>query len=280
MEQRPYKKMFDEIKVSEARMKEIEKAMESCIVTKKRRSYKKFVVFAVAATLVLSFGVMASAQILEIVEEYFIKSKEIDYAVDDKMQDEIEEKGTIVSDSGLQTYAPNNIDLGTKWIAVTINGVPCEVDLDIEWSKYIDDKGKLKESVLNDKELSDFILGYNTAWLEKYIDEEGKLVVNILTQADPRNRIGWYYITEDDGSKYLAVPYSAEFDADVELTKIGMNSRGILIPELEEEEVVYYKFTYSEKRYAVALWWYTTDQSGTFGDGRCYWTEIIELEEN
>ena len=65
MSQNEYKEMFENVKISDARLDEIEQAMNGIASTKRLFSLKKMVVVAMAMVMVLSVGVMVGATINE-----------------------------------------------------------------------------------------------------------------------------------------------------------------------------------------------------------------------
>ena len=310
MSHKEYKEMFDEIKVSDERLDEIEMAMKQATSVRRRPSMRKVVVLAACMAMLVPAGVMAGEAIVEVVKQYQIEHEDIEYVgIDKDVRDELQENGTIVNNELAEDKVKNKITADTKYIVAMVNGVPVEYNLDV--SPYIREDGRvligtLRNDLSNSEEFSQYIdnyfkdnYDYTGFWSGNYeVDEEGYLIITILRDDDPRNWNGWceYHVDDETGDVYVMVPDKAEFDEDVELTyfqgtgfDIDTNTeytykRGaIKYPELEEKEVEYYNFTYEGKRYAVGIWWEYEGEGqqgmGIGDEGKIHRSAVIELDE-
>lgn len=266
MSQNEYKEMFENVKISDARLDEIEQAMNGITSTKRLFSLKKMVVVAMAMVMVLSVGVMVGAAINENIknieeDETFIPINELIESV----------TGEIVDS---QLGNPSNvISSQTTTITFYMDGELKDYPIDI--NSFIDENGTimlddLKQAVI-DEIMAAYIKSQDSVCtgisVKSRYDMDGGLVIEAYTNLDPRNEQGWYSIVMGDGI-YLRVNENAEMSDDIEIVdKDG--DKYIKLTAKEDNKKAYYNFKYKAEEYTLVVRW----------ERNCYRYEIIKTEE-
>ena len=258
IEQRQYKEMFDEIKLSEDRKAKIEEAMRMDTGSKRKFSVAKLAVLTVCMIAMLSCVCVAAPIVVGTVEEM------------------LNEKGDVITYESRSERIPNKVTVDTKEIIMVVNGEPFKWEIDA--SQFADEKGnvdveKVAENVASayleyhEKNFKDSGKSHAGMLLDYDIDGEGNLYIEAWTDEDPRNASAWTFMM-DGGPWCLVVPENAIFAEDIELIDCGKGGKGIPLPAgFKKDDILFFDFTYNGEEYIVAA-------SGE------HWVEIIKKEEN
>lgn len=255
IEQRQYKEMFDEVRISEDRKAKIEEAMRMETGRKRKMSFKKMVILAACMITVLSCVCIAGAQMSE--EE---KKKTVKEA--------LEEKGDVITFDSIAERIPNKVTPDTKEITILVDGQP--VVWKIDASQYLDENGQVDQRDFDNAVMDGYMahideiffnfdldnmdeLTFGGASVTCGADQEGNWYYEAQTPAVPLNPYAWAVKTTG-GKTYLMVPDAAEFAETVYITEFTQGYRGILLPqEYDRVEPIFIDFTYNGKEYAVAV---------------------------
>lgn len=243
MEQRQYKEMFNEIKLSEDKKTSIEEAMMDSGKMKRRFSARKFVIITVCMVAMMSCVCMAAPHIARSVREI------------------LEQRGEVITYESRGDGIPNKITLDTKEITMLVDGEPLKWEIDAK--KFVNENGKVNFEALYEDIFFSFSeyrhkihddegkshSGFN---MKEDTDSEGNLYIEIWTDDDPRNSSGWTYM-QDKGPWCLMVPQNVTFAEGVELIDCGNGNMGIPLPAVfKKDDVLFFDFTYKGDEYTVA----------------------------
>ena len=243
MEQRQYKEMFNEIKLSEDKKKSIEDAMMKNVRAKRHFSARKFVIITVCMAALMSCVCMAAPHVVRTVREM------------------IEQRGEVITYESRGDGIPNKITVDTKEITLLVDGEPLKWEIDAK--KFEDENGKVDIEALyediffsfseyRDKIHDDEGKSYSGFDMKKDTDSEGNIYIEIWTDDDPRNSNGWTYV-KDKGPWCLIVPKNVTFAEDVELIDCGNGDMGIPLPDVfKKGDVLFFDFIYKGEEYTVA----------------------------
>lgn len=243
MEQKQYKEMFNEIKLSEDKKKSIEEAMMESGRVRRRFSARKLVIITACMVAVLSCVCMAAPYIARSVQEL------------------LEERGEVITYESRGEGIPNKVTADTREITMLVDGEPFKWEIDAE--QFADENGNVDLIALCD----DIFLNFSE-YRNKIHDDEGKmhsgcsmkndtdlegnLYIEVWTDDDPRNSEGWTYM-QDKGPWCLMVPKNVTFAEGVELIDCGNGNMGIPLPEnFKKGDVLFFDFTYNGEEYTVA----------------------------
>lgn len=263
MSQNEYKEMFENVKISDARLDEIEQAMSGIASTKRHLSLKKMVVVAMVTVMVLSVGVMVGAAINDDNKEEETTKTMIEL---------IESVTGEIVDSQLGNPS-NVISSQTTTITFYMDGELKDYPIDVD--RFRNENGTillddLKEAVTNEimasyiKSQDDVSVGIS---VKSRYDMDGGLVIEAYTNRDPRNEQGWYSIVMGDGI-YLRVNENAEMSEDIEIVDRD-GDKYIKLTAKEDNKKAYYDFKYKSEEYTLVVRW----------EKHCYRYEIIKTEE-
>lgn len=255
IEQRQYKEMFDEVKLSEDRKAKIEEAMRMDAVAKRKFSVRKWAVIATCMIAMISCVCVAGAQMSE--EE---RKKAVEEA--------LEEKGDVITFDSIGEPIPNKVTPDTKEITILVDGQP--VVWKIDASQYLDENGQVDQRAFYNAVVDGYMAHIDEIFLNFDLDnmdeltfggssvscgadEEGNWYFEAKTPAVPLNPYSWA-VKVAGGKTYLMVPDAAEFAETVYITEFTQGYRGILLPqECDRVEPIFIDFTYNGKEYAVAV---------------------------
>ena len=255
IEQRQYKEMFDEVKLSEDRKAKIEETMRMDTGSNRKFSVRKWAVIATCMIAMISCVCVAGAQMSE--EE---RKKAVEEA--------LEEKGDVITFDSIGEPIPNKVTPDTKEITILVGGQP--VVWKIDASQYLDENGQVDRNAFDEAVVDEYIAYLEEKYLDNDLDDMDELSfggVSVSCGADQEGN--WYFeaktsdmplfpyswaVKEVGGKTYLMVPDAAEFAETVYITEFTQGYRGILLPqECDRVEPIFIDFTYNGKEYAVAV---------------------------
>ena len=248
IEQRRYKEMVAEVRLSEDRKVKLEEIMRMESGHKRNFSFKKYAVIVSCAVMMLSCICMASVQVAKAMKEKTVKEM-------------LEEKGDIITDNSRGEGIPNRVTAITKEVTLLVDGEP--VVWEIDASLYLDENGEVDIELFNHAIMDSFFvyaeqLYANTEWncsgwsIVCGSDDEGNQYYEAKTPNIPINPFAWSFM-EYNGRWYLMVPRNVEFDMNISVAECGDKGLGILLPNaFVSGEVILYDFTYNGEEYTVA----------------------------
>lgn len=243
MEQKQYREMFNEIKLSEDKKKSIEETMMESGRSRRHFSARKLVIITVCMVAALSCVCMAAPHIARSVQEL------------------LEQRGDVITRESRGDGIPNKITADTKEITLLVDGEPFKWEIDAK--QFVDENGNVDSAALcgdiflkfceyRDKIFDDEGKSHGGFQMKDDTDLEGNLYIEIWTDDDPRNQDGWSYM-KDKGPWCLMVPRNATFAEGVKLIDCGDGNMGIPLPEdFKKGDVLFFDFTYKGEEYTVA----------------------------
>ena len=253
IEQRQYKEMFDEVKLSEDRKAKIEEAMRMDAGSKRKFSVRKWAVIATCMIAMISCVCVAAAQMSE--DE---RKKAVEEA--------LEEKGDVITFDSIGEPIPNKVTPDTKEITILVDGQP--VVWEIDASQYLDENGQVNRDAFDEAVVGGYIayleemfldmddmdeLSFGGVSVSAGADQEGNWYFEAHTPDVPLNPYAWA-VKVVGGKTYLMVPDAAEFAETVYITEFTEEYKGILLPQVSDRgEPIFIDFTYNGEEYAVAV---------------------------
>ena len=247
-EQRQYKEMFEEVRLSDAKKAKLEEAMRMETGRKRSISFKRFAVLAACTVTMLSCVCIAGAQVSRAMKEKSIKEM-------------LEQKGDVITNEPRGEKIPNKVTPDTKEVTILVDGEP--VVWQIDASQYLDENGQVDRSAFDDAVMEGYLayveeLYEDAEWhCSGYsftcgADEEGNWYFEAKTPALSTTPFAWSFMMYK-GRWYLMVPRDVEFDETIYLTECGEEGLGIMLPQgFITGEVMLFDFTYKGEEYTVA----------------------------
>ena len=114
IEQKQYKEMFEEVRLSDDKKAKLEEAMRMEIGRKRGFSFKRFAVLATCAVTMLSCVCIAGAQVSKAMKEKSIEEM-------------LEEKGDVITNEPRGEKIPNKVTPETKEVTILVSLVIKEI---------------------------------------------------------------------------------------------------------------------------------------------------------
>ena len=248
IEQRQYKEMFEEVRLSDDKKAKLEEAMRMEIGRKRGFSFKRFAVLAICAVTMISCVCIAGAQVSKAMKEKSINEM-------------LKEKGDVITDEPRGEKIPNKVTPDTKEVTILVDGEP--VVWKIDASQYLDENGQVDRGAFDDAVMEGYLAYVEELYVDAErhcsgysfscgADEEGNWYFEAKTPALSTTPFAWSFMMYK-GRWYLMVPRDVEFDETIYLTECGDEGLGIMLPQgFISGEVLLFDFTYDGEEYTVA----------------------------